>query len=245
MKKLFIYVGSRSGDKSTTLKFINGVVNKTVESLGNENIDIDIYIPPYCKINNCLGCACCFYNGMCPQDKNDDMEIVKLKLLEADFIIFASPVYLHNVSGDMKVFIDRISYWTHLLKLAGKVGIAISTSTGNGLEITSNYIHKVMAYLGIKVVGELGVMAFLEDERYFKALDKCSDTIIEYFNGKKIETDKALELVFEANKIAIEQQYDLETTEYRYWKDSGLIQCNNFKEVLEMLEEKTRISSLV
>ena len=211
MRKIFVYIGSRSGKNSTTLKYINNVLNKIIESVGKENVEVDLYITTSCKINNCLGCNSCFYNGKCHQDNNDDMEVIKSKILNSDFIIFASPVYMHNVSGDMKIFIDRISYWTHLLKLSGKVGVAVATSTGNGLEITTNYIHKVMAYLGIKVVGEFGVVSCLEDEKYHAQVEKCSNIIIEYFNGKKVESDRALELVFKANKIAVENQAKYDT----------------------------------
>lgn len=238
MRKIFIYIGSRAGKNSTTLKYINNVLNKTIESVGRENVEVDLYITSSSKINNCLGCNACFYTGKCPQDNEDDMELIKSKILNSDFVIFASPVYMHNVTGDMKVFIDRISYWTHLLKLAGKVGVAVATSTGNGLEITSNYIHKVMAYLGIKVVGEFCVVPCLEDEKYKTQVDRCSDIVIEYLNGKKIESDRALELIFEANKIAVKSQVEYDTSEYRYWKEHGLLNCNNFEEVLDMIENK-------
>lgn len=240
MKKIFVYIGSRSGEKSTTLQYINNVLNKVTESVGKDNVEVDLYITTSCKINNCLGCNACFYTGKCHQDNKDDMKLIKSKMLNSDFVIFASPVYMHNVSGDMKIFIDRISYWTHLIKLAGKVGVAIATSSGNGLEITTNYIHKVMAYLGIKVVGEFGVVSYVEDEKYEAQIDRCSNIIIEYLNGKKVESDRALDLVFEANKVAVKSQSEYNTSEYRYWKDHGLLNCNNFKEVLEMIENKEK-----
>ncbi|WP_185903757.1 flavodoxin family protein [Hathewaya massiliensis] len=237
MKRIFAYVGSRVGRKSNTFKYVCEVINKTIETVGKENVKVDLYTANSSKINNCMGCNKCFFNGKCPQDKNDDMEIIKSKMLSADFIILASPVYLHNVTGDMKVFIDRISYWTHLLILSGKAGIVIATSSGNGLDLTAKYLHKVMTYMGIKVVGEFGVVPYEENEKIINSIEKCSSILTEYVNGKKVETDPSLELIFKANKIAVEAQGSNEFAEYKYWNESGLIKCNNFEEVLNIVQK--------
>ncbi|BCZ44262.1 hypothetical protein psyc5s11_03290 [Clostridium gelidum] len=238
MKEIFVYIGTRTGRESNTFKYISEVLNKTFESVGRENIKVSLYTPHSSKINNCQGCLNCFANGECHQDKNDDMKIIKEKMLSADFVIFASPVYFHNVSGDMKIFIDRISYWSHLLRLSGKAGIAIATSCGNGLEVTVNYIHKVMTHMGIKVVGEFGVIPYNVNEQFSNSIEKCSSIISEYLTSKKIESDNALELLFKANKIAIEAQSELDSPEYRYWNESGLIECNTFEEVLSIMNKK-------
>lgn len=235
MKKIFVYIGSKAGNNSSTFQYISEVLNKTSELVGKDNISIDFYMASSCKINSCMSCNRCFFYGECPQDKNDDMKIIKSKMLNADFIIFASPVYLHNVSGDMKIFIDRIAYWSHLLRLSGKVGIVVVTSTGNGLDLTAKYIHKVMTYMGIKVVGEFGVIPCNMNKEINSSIEKCSNIIKDYINGKIIESDNALEIVFKANKISIESQSNLNTSEYRYWNESGLIKCNSFEEVLNIL----------
>ncbi len=238
MKQIFVYVGSRLGNQSSTLAYINEVLNKTIKSVGKENINVVIYSANSVKINRCIGCTNCFINGTCPQDKHDDMKLIKEKILNSDFIILASPVYLHNVSGDMKIFIDRITYWTHLLRLAGKPGIAIATSSGNGLDITVNYIHKVMSFMGIKVVGKFGVIPYDMNEICINSVESCSNIISEYISGKKLESDNTLELIFKANKKSIELQNDLNSSEYKYWNESGLIKCNSFDEVLSIMKKK-------
>ncbi|OPD23759.1 hypothetical protein AL710_05985 [Clostridium botulinum] len=237
MKKVFVYIGSRAGQKSMTFEFVNEILKRTTKSIGEKNIKVDLYTADSCKINNCLSCNNCFFNGECFQDKNDDMTTIKSKMLDSDFIILASPVYLHNVSGDMKVFIDRISYWSHLLRLSGKAGIVIATSTGNGLDLTTKYLHKVMTYMGIKVVGEFGVVPYDMNKETINSIEKCTNIIKEYLNGKKIESDHFLELIFKANKIAIESQKNFASSEYEYWNKSGLIECNNFEEVLRIIEK--------
>ncbi|WP_320053546.1 flavodoxin family protein [uncultured Acetobacteroides sp.] len=59
------------------------------------------------KINYCTGCGVCL-NGekSCPQ--KDDMADLLSKLIAADIIVMATPVYFYTMCGQMKTFIDRI-----------------------------------------------------------------------------------------------------------------------------------------
>lgn len=238
MKEIFVYIGSKAGRESNTFKYVSAVLNKTIESVGRENIKVALYTASSSKINSCESCLNCFVNGKCHQDENDDMKIIKEKILNADFIILASPVYLHNVSGDMKIFFDRVTYWSHLLRLSGKAGVAIATSSGNGLDLTINYIQKAMLHMGIKVVGKFGVVPYEINEKYIKSVENCSSIISEYVTGKKIESDNLLELIFKANKSSIELQSNFNTSEYKYWNKFGLIKCNSFEELLNIKVKK-------
>lgn len=58
------------------------------------------------KIHPCYGCYSCDNSGACFQ--KDDMAELLPKMLEADVIVFASPVYFYSMSGQLKVFIDRL-----------------------------------------------------------------------------------------------------------------------------------------
>ena len=59
-----------------------------------------------CKINYCTGCGYCNSNKSCIQ--KDDMEVCINKLIKADVIVFATPIYFYSISGQMKTFIDRL-----------------------------------------------------------------------------------------------------------------------------------------
>ena len=58
------------------------------------------------KINYCIACYGCKNTGRCVQ--NDGMNEILDKIMEADIIVFATPIYLGDVSGQLKVFIDRM-----------------------------------------------------------------------------------------------------------------------------------------
>ena len=58
------------------------------------------------KINYCTGCGTCL-NGKksCPQ--KDDMAEILEKMVDADVIVMATPVYFYTMCGQMKTLIDR------------------------------------------------------------------------------------------------------------------------------------------
>ncbi|MEI6059630.1 MAG: flavodoxin family protein [Bacteroidota bacterium] len=57
------------------------------------------------KINYCTGCGSCFNGKSCPQ--KDDMAEILDKMIEADTIVMATPVYFYSMCGQMKTLIDR------------------------------------------------------------------------------------------------------------------------------------------
>ncbi|MBO5069721.1 MAG: flavodoxin family protein [Roseburia sp.] len=57
------------------------------------------------KIGYCTGCGYCFDAQECSQ--KDDMAEIMDKMLAADVIVLATPVYFYSVCGQMKTLIDR------------------------------------------------------------------------------------------------------------------------------------------
>lgn len=57
-------------------------------------------------INYCTGCGFCFEKKQCAQQ--DDMAAILEKMVAADVIVMATPVYFYTMCGQMKTLIDRI-----------------------------------------------------------------------------------------------------------------------------------------
>lgn len=56
-------------------------------------------------INFCIGCLACQKNGKCVF--NDDADKIVQKMLNADVVVFATPVYFYEMTGQMKTLLDR------------------------------------------------------------------------------------------------------------------------------------------
>ena len=58
------------------------------------------------NINYCTGCGAC-HNGIKSCAQKDDMAEVLDKMVNADVIVMATPVYFYTMCGQMKTLIDR------------------------------------------------------------------------------------------------------------------------------------------
>lgn len=106
MKKVLILSGSpRKGGNSDLLcdEFMRGAIESgnTVEKIRVAEKNIG-----YCKA--CYYCK--DHNGQCVI--KDDMQEVLQKIIEADVIVFASPVYFYSIDAQLKALIDRtVARW--------------------------------------------------------------------------------------------------------------------------------------
>ena len=65
------------------------------------------------KINYCLGCGVCNNTHVCVQ--KDDMKGLLDKMVDADVIVLATPVYFYTMDAQLKTFIDRcVSRYTEI-----------------------------------------------------------------------------------------------------------------------------------
>lgn len=178
--------------------YVTGLIaGKLKEKLG-QAVHIKRFDQTNLQAKHCIGCCKCFREGMCAMDDKDNMGILKKELLDADLIFAISPVYFHQVSGTMKVFIDRLSYWTHLLRLAGKAAVTVSVSSNNGNDYVSFYLNKFMSNLGTIVLADISLLLDVETEDIVnKKIDEALDGTIEKIREiKELKTNQKQEIVF-------------------------------------------------
>ena len=102
MKKVIVISTSlRAGSNSDMLadKFIEGAL-----AAGNEVEKITLSGK---NIGFCKGCLACQKLGKCVID--DDANAIMQKVLEAEVVCWATPIYYYEMSGQMKVLIDRMN----------------------------------------------------------------------------------------------------------------------------------------
>ncbi|OPY39324.1 MAG: Iron-sulfur flavoprotein [Methanoregula sp. PtaU1.Bin051] len=107
------------------------------------------------RITPCTACEACSINGVCVNE--DDVPGILARMREADGIVFASPVYIDNITGQMKVFFDRLADAIHYQVLTGKYGCAVVTTYDSGAEEVVAYLSHVLNYLGVIAVGSIGI----------------------------------------------------------------------------------------
>ncbi len=99
-----VFNGSPKAERSIT----NIMVESFLQGAEEAGADTTNIFLAQKKINHCLGCFSCWTKtpGKCVHD--DDMpELIKL-MAKADIIVYATPLYVDNVTGIMKDFMDRL-----------------------------------------------------------------------------------------------------------------------------------------
>jgi len=101
MKKKILVLSSspRKGGNSDTLcdQFIKGA-----EEAGHIAEKIQLHDK---KIGFCIACYACRSTKACFQQ--DDMKEILDKMVQADVVVLATPIYYYTMNGQMKVMIDR------------------------------------------------------------------------------------------------------------------------------------------
>lgn len=98
-KVLVISTSPRIGGNSELLadEFIKGAAEA-----GNETRKICLYDK---TIEFCKGCLACQTTGKCVI--HDDVEKILAQMKMADVLVFATPIYFYEMSGQMKTLLDR------------------------------------------------------------------------------------------------------------------------------------------
>ena len=129
-----------------------------------------IHLEDY-NIEYCIGCEGCMRRVHKLQKKigfdvipvpiegynctiKDDMRIIHEKMLEADGIIFAAPVYILTIPGQMKTFIDRCRTFVHDHRLEGKAAGSLNVAfyRNAGEDTTRQMLNTAMLSIKMSVV---------------------------------------------------------------------------------------------
>lgn len=154
MKKIVAIVGSpRAGDTYHTVQAVGEKLKALCEC------DFECIELKDADIQPCRGCLTCVAQGeeLCPL--RDDMADIMQKMLSADGIIFATPVYSLQISGQMKLFIDRIAYIFHRPCLFDKAFLGIAVQAINGQKDALAYLNKIAHQWGLATAPGLAVNA--------------------------------------------------------------------------------------
>lgn len=120
---MLIVVGSRREGNSYNL------AKKVKEHLAASRINSEIIVPGNQVIHLCTGCMDCDKSGVC--DFKDDMEANIEKIFRENLVMFITPTRWNLLSGDLKIFIDRLNPLYSKKGLKGKKAIVVSIGSKN------------------------------------------------------------------------------------------------------------------
>ena len=139
MKKVLIISTSlRNNSNSETL------AHETERGARDAGHEVEFITLKDKNIRFCKGCLACQKLGKCVID--DDANEIMLKMKEADVIVWATPVYYYEMSGQMKTLIDRANALFSLGKKFSEVYV-ITTSADASEGVVQSVIHGINGWI--------------------------------------------------------------------------------------------------
>ncbi len=105
IKNIVVFDGGYRTEKFSKTTFM---VNNFIEGAKEAGANVEYFKLKNYNIKDCTGCYTCWTKTPGACIFKDDMTMLRKKYREADLVIFASPLYIFNVTGIMKTFMDRL-----------------------------------------------------------------------------------------------------------------------------------------
>ncbi len=178
------------------------------------------------RIEFCVGCGVCMEKGKCW--RQDDHGEIVAKLLAADGVILASPVYFKHVTAQMKAFIDRSLAYGHKPRTTWKPGVAISVSAGMAETATADYLAGTLRVYGAFSIATLTAIAVSPGG--FMGMDlveaRAQDVAHDFSRAIKEKrrfpaTDRDFFFYLFMGDL-VKRHKDFMRDDYRHWEESGL-----------------------
>jgi multimeric flavodoxin WrbA len=242
--KSYQWDGKQTGSFTAKLtEHAAGVMNLMGEVEYAEIRLADVKIPP------CVGCYRCFTYGeqYCPHAKQ--VQPIAALMREADALIFSSPVYVMNVTGTMKNFIDHMAYYCHRPFFFGKKAMVVSSTGGGGAKKVCKILAETLDFWGYAKVYRLPVtrMAAVDpNPKMIEKTTKVAEKLYEDIVSGRAHQPSIKKLFYFAIWQAMNSNEDALEADVRYWRDAGLTQgyyppvvkLNPFKKVCAVVIQK-------
>ena len=140
------------------------LLDKALEGVREAGAEIESVLVSKLKISPCLEIYACLKDGNC--SIRDDMQLLYKKLLEADHVIFASPIFFYSITSQAKALVDRCqALWVrrHILDMGKedkreRRGVFISVGATRGEKLFDGAVLTVKYFfnaIGVKYAGDL------------------------------------------------------------------------------------------
>jgi multimeric flavodoxin WrbA len=185
------------------------------------------------NLEQCRGCYACFAKGeeYCPV--KDDASSLEQKMQDADGVIFATPVYGFQVSGLMKVFIDRHAYIFHRPRFFRQKALLLTTAGAVGIKEVLNYLDLVARIWGFDVAARVGIVSSAtmgalpacrvkDNER---RLQEAAEAFLEALQRGTRSKPGLLDVIFfHVGRAPSAELGELAPVDHNYWADQGWLE---------------------
>lgn len=229
-----VCVVSSARQNGNTERIVKLMENQLVK-IADKNTELTIeHVSLYKQdIRICRGCRVCFEKGEDHCPVRDDLRDIKDKLMDADALILASPIYVEDVNGIMKNWIDRMAYNCHRPMFHGKCAILITTSGAGASGRSLCTMKNALTSWGYHIVHmtNFRMGALMADqqieEKYIDTITHCAGLLIDSVKKKRAYRPSFRSLL----SFHIQQKYyrtskNAGSLDRSYWQENGWLNKN-------------------
>lgn len=198
---------------------------KNLQSKGE--IDYEIVPLHDYRIEICRGCKLCLDKGEEFCSLKDDRDKLIQKINDSDGVVLASPNYSFQVSGLVKVFLDRLGFNFHRPRYFGKTFTNIVVQGVYGGKKINEYLDFVGKGLGFEVVkgcclSTMEPMTEKDQKNFDNVLNKQSRKFYSALLRKEYPVPTLFELmIFRMARTSIRLMLDESWRDYQYYGKNG------------------------
>ena len=128
----------------------------------------------HANIHPCTGCIHCGYEGPCSQE--DDVVGIRRMILDADMVVFVTPLYYYGMSAQLKILIDRFCAFNSSIQRKHMKSALISVAWNNDnwtFDALEAHYKTLVRYLNLEDMGMIlgtgcGTPAITKNTRFMK-----------------------------------------------------------------------------
>jgi multimeric flavodoxin WrbA len=205
---------------------------RNLQSFGDIEYEI-ITLSDY-HLEICKGCILCLNKGeeLCPL--KDDRDKLIEKMYNSDGIIFASPNYSFNVSGLMKVFLDRLGFIFHRPRFFGKTFTSFVVQgfyRGDKIIDYFNFFGKALGFNVVKgrCLNSLEPMTEKDQKKFNSIIYKQSKKFYSALIKKEYPIPTLFQLmIFRMARTSMQLLLNENWRDYIYYKKNGWFESDYY-----------------
>lgn len=150
--KIVVVNSSPHSDAESTSKYLSARFTEGAKSAGHE---VFVFDAANEETHPCIGCDRCGMDGPCVFKDAIENKLMP-KMLEADLLVLATPLYYYGMSAQLKTIVDR--FYSRTGKLHGKKSIIMATAYNSAdwtMEALSAHYETLVRYMEWQDVGQV------------------------------------------------------------------------------------------
>ena len=196
----------------------------------------EFYLPKDCP-GFCAGCTLCFMEDEKKCKDVQYVEKIEKAMLEADLLVFTSPVYVYHATGALKTMLDHFGYrWMPhrpAKEMFAKRAVIITQCIGGGDKSTVKDIRDSLSWWGVSSVWTCRfrlLSSVIWDQIpakkravFTKKLIVTAEKVrkIDYSKPSKVSFGTRIKFYMCRMIQKMNGKKDPEYTDYRYWDENG------------------------